>query len=62
MITSSDENAGTLGQVTLTIFGTDGDSGPLPLGEPASGLFEREDADQFDVCKALGCSLMEFCQ
>ena len=36
-------------QVTLTVFGDQGDSGPLPLGEPDSGLFDTGATDEFDV-------------
>ena len=51
--TSDRALAGTDAQVTLTVFGVNGDSGPLPLGEPDNGFFESGATDQFDVSTAL---------
>lgn len=48
-MTSDKDMAGTDAQVTLTVFGINGDSGPLPLGEPDGGFFEKGATDQFDV-------------
>ncbi|ELT98105.1 hypothetical protein CAPTEDRAFT_225952 [Capitella teleta] len=49
IMTSDKNNAGTDAQVTLTVFGVNGDSGPLPLGEPGGGFFEAAATDQFDI-------------
>jgi hypothetical protein len=48
-MTSKKDNAGTDAQVTLTVFGVNGDSGPLLLGEPGGGFFESGATDQFEV-------------
>ncbi|XP_035657481.1 lipoxygenase homology domain-containing protein 1-like [Branchiostoma floridae] len=47
--TSEDVNAGTDAQVTLTVYGDKGNSGPLQLGVGQSGFFERGKIDEFDV-------------
>ncbi|XP_078590366.1 lipoxygenase homology domain-containing protein 1-like isoform X4 [Branchiostoma floridae x Branchiostoma japonicum] len=47
--TSEDVNAGTDAQVTLTVYGDKGSSGPLQLGVGQSGFFERGKIDEFDV-------------
>ena len=47
--TSSEDKSGTDAQVTLTVFGEKGDTGPQPLGVPENGLFESGATDQFDV-------------
>ena len=49
VITGNKDNSSTDARVTLTVFGERGDSGPLPLGEPDSGLFDTGATDEFDV-------------
>ncbi len=39
------EGAGTAAPVYLTVFGEDGDSGPLELGAPGDEAFERGTAE-----------------
>lgn len=39
--TGDEEDAGTEAQVYLTIFGEEGDTGPLELGQPGNGDFEK---------------------
>ena len=51
--TSSEEEAGTSGQVTLTVVGAKGETGPLPLGDPEKGLFQPGQTDEFDVSLGL---------
>ena len=47
--TGNKDNSSTDAQVSLTVFGERGNSGPLPLGVPDSGLFEIGATDEFDV-------------
>ncbi|XP_078677295.1 uncharacterized protein LOC144913960 isoform X2 [Branchiostoma floridae x Branchiostoma belcheri] len=49
VMTSEDVNAGTDAQVSLTVYGDQGNSGPLQLGVGQSGFFERGKIDEFDV-------------
>lgn len=39
----------TTSQVTLTVYGDAGNSGPLPLGKPNQGLFKPGQTDEFEV-------------
>ena len=47
--TSDKDNSDTDALVTLTVFGDQGNSGPLPLGEPGKDLFKAEGTDDFKV-------------
>ncbi|CAL1540914.1 unnamed protein product [Lymnaea stagnalis] len=47
--TSKEPGSGTDANVTLTVFGNTGDSGPLVLGEKGKEYFEPGRTDQFDI-------------
>ncbi|XP_055956181.1 lipoxygenase homology domain-containing protein 1 [Patella vulgata] len=47
--TSEVDDAGTDSNVMLTVFGNDGNSGPLPLGEKGIGFFEFGQSDEFEI-------------
>ena len=51
VVTSEDDNSGTDAQVTVTLFGEKGNSGPLELGKPGVDLFEAGASDQFEVSR-----------
>ena len=50
-MTTNRAKCGTDSQVRLTVFGKNGDSGPLPLGSPDDGLFNSGATDEFDVSR-----------
>ena len=44
--------AGTHAQVTLTAYGSKGNSGPIPLGYADGETFQAGNIDEFEVCCA----------
>lgn len=48
--TSDEPGSGTDANITLTIFGTKGDSGPLALGKKGEGSFHPGHTDETKVC------------
>ena len=47
--TGYEEGCGTTGQVTLTVYGEKGNSGPIPLGYADGEDFHTGDANEFEV-------------
>lgn len=52
MTTNELPSAGTHAQVSITVYGQKGNSGPLPLtyGEEDAQAFQAGSVDEFDVC------------
>ena len=49
-VTTSDQpSAGTDAQVTLTVYGSRGNSGPIPLGYADGETFQSGNIDEFEV-------------
>ncbi|GFN93248.1 lipoxygenase-like protein domain-containing protein 1, partial [Plakobranchus ocellatus] len=48
-VTASEADSWTDANVTLSIFGTKGHSGPLPLGSKDQGSFQAGQTDQFEI-------------
>ena len=48
-ITNKNRHAGTQAQVTLTVYGHKGNSGPISLGTGDGENFQSGTADEFDV-------------
>ena len=47
--TQAEAESGTDAQVTLTVIGDNGSSGPLVLGDAGGAFFSDGQIDQFDV-------------
>ena len=48
-ISSQDGDKGTNAQVTMTVYGDAGNSGPLSLGQPGKGFFKAGATDCFNA-------------
>lgn len=53
--TNKNRHAGTQAQVTLTVYGHKGNSGPLPLGNGDGEHFQSGAEDKFDVSNLCFC-------
>ena len=54
MTTSEEADSGTDSNVTLTVYGDAGNTGPISLGSPSVGYFYSGKTDEFDV-RILDC-------
>ena len=58
MTTNELPSGGTQAQVTITVYGHKGNTGPLSLGEADGETFQSGHIDEFDVsCKTLHTTL-----
>ena len=49
VVTSNDDDASIDGNVYLTVYGTKGNSDPIPLGINDGDLFQAGNTDEFEV-------------